>query len=129
METRQGEVTVKHQRTSRFYEADDGWYLRTREGISVGPYSSEFDVQLAASLLSPVLAQLDTTHDIIAAIHRFAQDPGYGPARAPLPGDDVVAEAPAAEAPAERRRFRFFGGRAMKPQAGIVAIAQTKPAV
>ena len=90
--TREGEQEADQSRTSRFYETDDGWYLRTREGISVGPYSRKFDAQLAASLLSPVLDQVESPTDTITAIHRFSQDPGYGPV--PQPCNGSVAPAP-----------------------------------
>ena len=90
--TREGEQEADQSRTSRFYETEDGWYLRTREGISVGPYSRKFDAQLAASLLSPVLDQVESPTDTITAIHRFSQDPGYGPV--PPPCNGSVAPAP-----------------------------------
>ena len=65
--TREGEQEADQSRTSRFYETEDGWYLRTREGISVGPYSRKFDAQLAASLLSPVLDQVESPTETITA--------------------------------------------------------------
>lgn len=92
--TREGEQDADQSRTSRFYETDDGWYLRTREGISVGPYFRKFDAQLAASLLSPVLDQVESPTDTITAIHRFSQDPGYGPAPCKRPVEAVPERTP-----------------------------------
>ena len=66
-------------RTQRYFETDEGWFLRTREGIPVGPYDTAFDVEVAASLLSPKLAQAEKTSEIVATIQAFRRDPAYGP--------------------------------------------------
>ncbi len=68
-------------RTQRYFETDEGWFLRTREGIPVGPYKTAFDVEVAASLLSPKLAQAEKTSEIVATIQAFLRDPAYGPIR------------------------------------------------
>lgn len=80
METaRTGEDAAGHKRTNRIFRTEEGWSLRTREGIAVGPYATEFDAQLAASLLSPMLAQRESDDAIVAIIRAFVRDPGYGP--------------------------------------------------
>ena len=66
-------------RSPRYFETDEGWFLRTREGIPVGPYEKEFDVKLAASLLSPKLKQSEGGSDIVYTIQSFLRDPCYGP--------------------------------------------------
>lgn len=60
-----------HPRSSRFVETEAGWYFVTREGIRVGPYASEFDAELAASLLITQLSQLDEQRYAKVEIHRF----------------------------------------------------------
>ena len=65
-------------RTQRYFETNEGWFLRTREGIPVGPYKTAFDVELAASLLSPKLAQVESASEIISTIETFLGDPVYG---------------------------------------------------
>ncbi|MCZ6642327.1 MAG: DUF6316 family protein, partial [Gammaproteobacteria bacterium] len=69
-------------RTQRYFETDEGWFLRTREGIPVGPYQTAFDVEIAASLLSPQLAQADKASEVISTIQAFIRDPVKGPPRA-----------------------------------------------
>ena len=41
-----------YARTSRFGETAEGWFFVTREGMTLGPYESEFDAELSASLLT-----------------------------------------------------------------------------
>ncbi len=66
-------------RTPRYFRTDEGWFLRTREGISVGPYPSEFDAEISSALLCARLAQLHDESEAIATIHAFIRDPAYGP--------------------------------------------------
>lgn len=67
------------QRGERIYEDGAGWYFKTREGISVGPYRDMFDAELSASLLISRLAQLEANEDPRAAILHFQDDPAVGP--------------------------------------------------
>ncbi len=60
-------------------EAQDGWYFRTREGIAVGPYPTEFDAQVCASLLVARLAQSKGDPDLPGIIQEFLSDPTAGP--------------------------------------------------
>ena len=66
-------------RTQRYFETNEGWFLRTREGIPAGPYKTAFDVELAASLLSPKLAQVESASEVVSTIDSFLRDPFYGP--------------------------------------------------
>ncbi len=68
-------------RTQRYFETDEGWFLRTREGIPVGPYETAFDAEIAASLLSPQLAQVEKSSEVISMILAFLCDPLKGPPR------------------------------------------------
>ena len=65
-------------RTHRCFETDEGWFLRTREGIPVGPYETKFDANLASCLLSPKLAQLKDTAEVVSAIQSFLDDQSHG---------------------------------------------------
>ncbi|MCH8140604.1 MAG: hypothetical protein IH908_03300 [Proteobacteria bacterium] len=65
-------------RTQRYFETNEGWFLRTREGIPVGPYKTAFDVELAASLLSPKLDQVESASEVVSTIETFLHDPVYG---------------------------------------------------
>ena len=70
-------------KTRRYFETDEGWFLRTREGIPVGPYTTAFDVEIAASLLSPQLAYTEKLAEVISTIQAFMRDPVKGPPRKP----------------------------------------------
>ena len=59
------------QRSSRIVKNDDAWYFRTREGVSAGPFQSQFDAELGASLLVARLAQLEDGIDARSEIARF----------------------------------------------------------
>ncbi len=69
----------KFKRSARFLQTEDGWYFRTRESILVGPYPSEWDCELGASLITARLAQLDASEDPVSAIREFLVDPISGP--------------------------------------------------
>jgi hypothetical protein len=44
-------------RSDRFFRSNDQWYFRTREGIDVGPFLTEFDAQIEASILKSLLRE------------------------------------------------------------------------
>jgi hypothetical protein len=80
MQPRRGEpIPPSQTRSHRFVETAEGWYFKTREGIAVGPYPTEFDAEVCASLLTARLAQLDKSVDVRAVIHDFLSDPTSGP--------------------------------------------------
>jgi hypothetical protein len=66
-------------RSTRFIHSDEGWYFKTREGLTLGPYAEEFDAEISASLLIASLAQLDPGGDATATIQRFIRDPANAP--------------------------------------------------
>ncbi len=83
LDPRQGEQSTPDRvRTPRYFQTDEGWFLRTREGISVGPYPSKFDAEICSSLLCARLEQLDDESKSVATIHAFIRDPAYGPVNA-----------------------------------------------
>ena len=65
-------------RTHRCFETDEGWFLRTREGIPVGPYETKFDADLASCLLRPKLAKLKNTAEVVSAIRCFLDEQSHG---------------------------------------------------
>jgi len=68
-------------RSARFLEAEDGWFFRTREDITLGPYLEKFDAELSASLLVARLAQVDDDKDPAAVVHAFENDPSNATVR------------------------------------------------
>ncbi|NKB99790.1 MAG: hypothetical protein GKR90_15020 [Pseudomonadales bacterium] len=45
---RQGEKHRTWYRCSRIFKNASGWFISTREGVDVGPYSCEFDAEVDA---------------------------------------------------------------------------------
>ena len=86
-------------RTPRYFQTDEGWFLRTREGISVGPYPTEFDAEISSSLLC---AQLDDESKSVSAIHSFIRDPAYGPVNEALRVQKIEEAAAEKEAVASK---------------------------
>ena len=84
---RKEDATNDRVRTPRYFKTDDGWFFRTREGIAIGPYKTEFDAEISSSLLTARLAQLDDESKSVATIHAFIRDPAYGPANQVLRAD------------------------------------------
>ena len=91
MKPRMGEFIAENRgHSSRLIETDEGWFFRTREGIAVGPYPTEFDAEVCASLHTARLAQLDRSADVRAVIHAFLSDPVAGPRSAQFRPGKVV---------------------------------------
>jgi hypothetical protein len=55
MEHRKNEQRQTWFRSGRFFSSNAQWYFHTREGIDVGPFNSEFEAQVEASILKSVL--------------------------------------------------------------------------
>lgn len=66
---------LDEERSSRFSKTEEGWYFRTREGLTLGPYPTGFDAELSASLLITRLAQLEKGENPSIAIQQFVNDP------------------------------------------------------
>lgn len=79
MEQRKQDITEDKKseiaRSSRFFETEDGWFFRTRENISLGPYQLKFDAEVSASLLITRLDQLEKDKDPGCIIQAFETDP------------------------------------------------------
>ena len=93
MEARKGEgrAPVSQARSRRFVQTEEGWYFRTRENIAVGPYPTEFDAEVSASLLVARLSQLEDQTGMNHAIQEFLRDPDNGPKRQPDKEGNMVA--------------------------------------
>lgn len=79
MRQRSGEDAQHQIRTNRLLETSEGWFFRTREGIEVSPYPSEFDAELGASLLVTYLAQMEPGADYHTNIRAYIADPAHAP--------------------------------------------------
>ena len=101
--------------TSRCVRRGTHWYVRTREGIAIGPHSSEFDAKLTAGLLVSRLEQSSDAGEQRSVIMQFSLEYGaYTPgsreevvdARGAASGDveEIVIQEPQQGRP-KRRRF------------------------
>lgn len=52
----------------------NAWYFRTREGVEIGPYESQFDAEVEAGLLKEMLKNLPSDEEKIALIKEFVLD-------------------------------------------------------
>ena len=106
-------------RTPRYFQTDEGWFLRTREGISVGPYPTEFDAEISSSLLCARLAQLDDESKSVSAIHSFIRDPAYGPVNEALRVQKIEEAAAEKEAVASKSANAQENARYQKVRAEL----------
>ena len=51
-QVRKGERSKTWYRRRRLFRADKLWFIRTREGLDVGPYRCEFDAEVESELLT-----------------------------------------------------------------------------
>ena len=61
MEHRQNEEPKTWFRSERFFRSDDKWYFYTREGITVGPYRTQFEAEVDAGMLKARLKDAPET--------------------------------------------------------------------
>ncbi len=57
-----------------FLEGQNHWYFQTREGISVGPYESQFEAEIEAGLLKELLKEHNDAETIKSVIRDFVLD-------------------------------------------------------
>jgi hypothetical protein len=76
MEYRQNERARTWFRSHRVFRSDSNWYFHTREGIDVGPFASEFEAQVEASILKNLLKESASSNNAIATIREFLLDAG-----------------------------------------------------
>lgn len=58
-------------RSSRIAVRHDGVFVRTREGVELGPFDSVFAAEVEAELLVSALARLDPGADSVAGVRAF----------------------------------------------------------
>ncbi len=71
---RDGESGGRWQRSRRTFATSQGWLVKTREGLSLGPYPTEFDADLVAALLVAQLAQANSGQACRRIIYNFRHD-------------------------------------------------------
>ena len=74
MNYRRNESARTWFRSHRIFRSDSNWYFHTREGIDVGPFRSEFEAQVEASILKNVLKDAPTPSAAIGMIREFVLD-------------------------------------------------------
>jgi hypothetical protein len=74
MECRKNEKIQTWFRSHRIFRSDDMWYFHTREGIDVGPFRSEFEAQVEASILKSLLKEAGDSTAALASIREFLLD-------------------------------------------------------
>ena len=58
-------------RSSRIAVRHDGVFVRTREGVELGPFDSVFAAEVEAELLVSALARLSPSDDTVAGVRAF----------------------------------------------------------
>lgn len=58
-EVRDGEKPRTWYRNDRVFKNKGGWYISTREGVDVGPYTCQFDAEVEAELMIRRLANAE----------------------------------------------------------------------
>lgn len=62
-------------RSERVYLASiDQWYFRTREGVEIGPYESQFEAEIEAGLLKELLKVHADKDNRMSVIREFVLD-------------------------------------------------------
>jgi hypothetical protein len=76
MEHRRNEPARTWFRSHRIFRSDSNWYFHTREGIDVGPFASEFEAQVEASILKSLLKEAPSGKAALATVREFLLDAG-----------------------------------------------------
>jgi Domain of unknown function (DUF6316) len=74
MDHRKNEPRKTWFRSDRIFRSNNQWYFQTREGIDVGPFNSEFEAQVEASILKQVLNGVVDPSTAISTIREFVLD-------------------------------------------------------
>jgi hypothetical protein len=61
-------------RSDRVFLSNGKWYFHTREGVDVGPYDSQFEAEIEASMLKELLRDCGPAHPPMAVIREFVLD-------------------------------------------------------
>ncbi len=84
-------------RSNRVYLMGNGaWYFRTREGVEIGPYETEFEAEVEAGLLIELLKNVEPDEMKLEVIREFVLDAFVmGQSLTPIFKDDNVEAATA----------------------------------
>jgi hypothetical protein len=63
-------------RSDRVFRVDEEWFIHTREGIAVGPYSDKFAADVDAEVLKSLLAEAEGEAEAREVIEEFMQGGG-----------------------------------------------------
>lgn len=74
MDHRKNEPARTWFRSHRIFRANQDWYFHTREGIDVGPFKSEFEAHIEASILKHILKEVANPSEAVSAIREFLLD-------------------------------------------------------
>ena len=74
MEHRRNEPIRTRFRSHRIFRSDSSWYFHTREGIDVGPFDSEFEAQVEASILKSLLKDAESAEAAMSLVREFLLD-------------------------------------------------------
>jgi hypothetical protein len=61
-------------RAHRTFRSEDLWYFHTCEGIGVGPFRTEFEARIEASILNSLLKDADDQAAAVSAVREFLLD-------------------------------------------------------
>ena len=62
-------------RSDRVYLlADNSWYFRTREGVEIGPYESQFEAEIEAGMLKELIKDVEDDDQKMEIIREFVLD-------------------------------------------------------
>ena len=80
-------------RSERVYLLEaNAWYFRTREGVEIGPYDSEFEAQVEAGLLKQLIKNVQSDEQKLEIIREFVLDSfAMGQSLNPIFNEDNVA--------------------------------------
>lgn len=74
-EPRRAEPRRNWFRSGRVYLREaQSWYFRTREGIDLGPYESQFEAEVESGLLREMIKHIDDEADRRSVIRQFVLD-------------------------------------------------------
>jgi len=61
-------------RSERVFLSDGRWFFHTREGVDVGPYESQFEAEIEASMLKELLRERGQGPQCMSVIREFVLD-------------------------------------------------------
>ena len=58
-------------RAERVFHTNEKWYFHTREGIDVGPYESQLEAEIEASMLKELIKNTNARGDSLSVLRDF----------------------------------------------------------